>query len=197
MNIQSVTENRTKRDIILETSRELFVKQGIQDTSMSQISKESKVAVGTIYHHFESKDKLIEELFLKLKKDFGQALELNKEEKKFTLEDKVKATLKRIFVFYTSNPSTFAFIFTNYYSAHITKDLRQKAEMNYKPTVDLILEGIKSNIFIEPNPVVLMRWIYNNIVSLVQLQLHEGVSISEEILNKYVHITWKSITHVN
>lgn len=185
---------KTKREIILETSRDLFVEEGIQGTSMSLISKKSGVAVGTIYHHFESKDELIEELFLELKKDFGEALMLTEEEQGKSLEFKVKQILKNGFYFYTENPNTFDFVYMNYFSPLITKELRDKAELNYKPAIEVILEGIQSNRFIEPNPVVLMRWIYNNVVSLVQLQLHMEVNITEEILNKYIDITWKSIT---
>ncbi len=37
---------------LLEASLTLFVNQGIQKTSMAQISEKSNMAVGNIYHHF-------------------------------------------------------------------------------------------------------------------------------------------------
>ena len=42
------------------TALYLLISQGIQDPSMSQISKTFGVAVGTIYNHFTTKERLIE-----------------------------------------------------------------------------------------------------------------------------------------
>ena len=67
----------TKREIILQTTLELIAQQGIQETPMSQISRESGVAIGTIYHHFGGKTEIINSLFIELKKEFSQALTSN------------------------------------------------------------------------------------------------------------------------
>jgi len=55
-----------KRDKILEVMLRLIKEQGIQATPMAQVAKEAGVAAGTIYHHFASKEQLVNELYLKV-----------------------------------------------------------------------------------------------------------------------------------
>ncbi|MCH9611762.1 MAG: HTH-type transcriptional repressor KstR2 [Chlamydiia bacterium] len=46
------------RQLILKTAKTLFLTQGYESTTMSDIMKSLNIAKGTIYHHFESKDVL-------------------------------------------------------------------------------------------------------------------------------------------
>jgi AcrR family transcriptional regulator len=63
-----------KRTAILDATLGLISQNGFHGTSMSMIAKEAGVSAGIIYHYFESKDDLIDELFVALKQDFGRAL---------------------------------------------------------------------------------------------------------------------------
>ena len=57
-----------KREKIIQTAIRLFVKQGFENTPTSQISKEAKVATGTLFHHFPKKEGLINAAYLYAKK---------------------------------------------------------------------------------------------------------------------------------
>lgn len=48
-----------RRQCLLDTSRRLFAEQGFHQTGMSQIAKESGVAVGQIYRDFPNKEAII------------------------------------------------------------------------------------------------------------------------------------------
>jgi AcrR family transcriptional regulator len=50
------------KELILKTARKLFGKNGITDTSMDDIADEAKIGKGTIYHYYESKEKLFIEV---------------------------------------------------------------------------------------------------------------------------------------
>ena len=52
-----------KKKAIFESTLELVQENGFHGTPMSMVAKHAGVAAGTIYHYFESKDKLICELF--------------------------------------------------------------------------------------------------------------------------------------
>lgn len=58
MNVLS-EENICKKELLFQTTLKLVAQFGFHGTSMSLISKESNVAIGTIYHYFKSKDELI------------------------------------------------------------------------------------------------------------------------------------------
>jgi AcrR family transcriptional regulator len=53
-------EEDTRREHILATAERLFAKQGLHDTSMADIAKESEFGVGTLYKYFKDKNTLIQ-----------------------------------------------------------------------------------------------------------------------------------------
>src|SRR4051794_39390191 len=63
-----------KRSAILDTAMELIVEQGFHNTPMSQIAKQAGVSAGIIYHYFESKDDLINELYREIKVKMTEAI---------------------------------------------------------------------------------------------------------------------------
>lgn len=66
-----------KRQAILDTALSLFVSQGFHATSTASIAKQAGVATGTLFHHFPTKEMLMESLFLTIKQEFANALLLN------------------------------------------------------------------------------------------------------------------------
>lgn len=56
-----------KRTLILESALKLFVEQGFHGTPTSKIAKEARVANGTLFHHFKTKEDLIIALYLDIK----------------------------------------------------------------------------------------------------------------------------------
>lgn len=52
-----------KKDNVIKVATELFAKIGFDKTSMAQICKEANVSKGLIYHHFESKEAILLEIF--------------------------------------------------------------------------------------------------------------------------------------
>ncbi|KAB0303854.1 TetR/AcrR family transcriptional regulator [Vibrio fortis] len=57
----------TKRQQILDSALQLFAEQGVESTSTAQIAKAAGVAKATLFHHFENKSLLVDELFRELK----------------------------------------------------------------------------------------------------------------------------------
>ncbi|MFZ5908338.1 MAG: TetR/AcrR family transcriptional regulator [Nitrospirota bacterium] len=58
------SENKTgKRTLILDAALKTFVKRGYPDTRVSEIAAEAKVAEGTLYNYFPSKEEILLALF--------------------------------------------------------------------------------------------------------------------------------------
>jgi AcrR family transcriptional regulator len=58
-----VTAPTDKRDAILAAALALFVERGYHGTAVPAIADRAGVAAGTIYHHFESKERLVNAVF--------------------------------------------------------------------------------------------------------------------------------------
>jgi AcrR family transcriptional regulator len=52
-----------QRNCILARARHLFAKQGVKETSMSQVAQANKFTKATLYHYFKSKDAILKEIF--------------------------------------------------------------------------------------------------------------------------------------
>lgn len=56
-----------KRSLLLDASIDLFASQGFWNTSTAAIAKHAKVATGTLFNYFPSKQALIDAVYLELK----------------------------------------------------------------------------------------------------------------------------------
>ncbi|MGF1802153.1 TetR/AcrR family transcriptional regulator [Vibrio gigantis] len=65
----------TKRQKILDAALLLFSQQGLEGTSTGQIAKTAGVAKATLFHHFENKSLLIDELLRELKVELFSTLD--------------------------------------------------------------------------------------------------------------------------
>ena len=57
------------RDLIRATALRLFRERGYDATTMRVVAQEAGVAVGNAYHHFASKDELVQELYLEVNRE--------------------------------------------------------------------------------------------------------------------------------
>src|SRR5258707_10761760 len=63
-------ENDARAARIMEAAARVFARRGVENATMEMIAREAKVAVGTIYLHFASRD----EVYLNLRADRGAKL---------------------------------------------------------------------------------------------------------------------------
>lgn len=55
---------KATRDFIIEAADQLFYQHGFEHTSLSRITEKVKISKGNFYHHFKSKDKILDAVIL-------------------------------------------------------------------------------------------------------------------------------------
>lgn len=178
----------TKRQKILETTLDLIAKHGVQATSMSFIVKESGVATGTIYHHFKSKEDIINELYLEKKSFFtliGEDI-LNSEQ---SVEKQFKNLWKALYGYYMVHPNVFSFYLQMNNSIYITDETKEKALLTYEPIVAFFAKGIEDGIFVKTDVMLLVELLHGNITTFVGLVMNQKVG--EDLLNDAIELSWK------
>jgi AcrR family transcriptional regulator len=68
---------QTRREEILDAMLDLVVERGFNDAPMSELSKRSGASAGIIYHYFENKDDIIEQLYKSIIALKGKSLTQN------------------------------------------------------------------------------------------------------------------------
>ena len=98
-----------KREKLLQTALELFVSQGFNDTPTSKIAKEAGIATGTLFYFFPTKDELIISLYLKLKGQAAESINVALAEAKSTKEV-IKTYYVESLKWSLRNPNDFSFL---------------------------------------------------------------------------------------
>jgi AcrR family transcriptional regulator len=68
--MRAIPRVSNKRDALIETATRLFTENGFRTTGISEILTSARVAKGTLYQHFESKDALIEAVLRRMGEQF-------------------------------------------------------------------------------------------------------------------------------
>jgi AcrR family transcriptional regulator len=185
-----------KKQKIIKTALKLIVDQGLQETPMSQVSKVSGVAMGTIYHHFKSKNEIVNAIYLYLKEEMGNALMLEPSD---TDDYKTKffEFWSNLYMFYIQNEEAFKYLQAFVQSPLISSETKEKGRQYYMPIVEFFKQGIDDEILKPLNIVVLTEIIHGNVVTLVQIYFQNSIEINKTIIDQTIQLSWDSVINKN
>ena len=180
-----------KKQTILATMLELVVKQGVHATPMSQLARESNVAIGTIYHHFENKEAIISEIFKMIRQDFATILIQELEGK--SQEAIFKGYWKSIYHYYISHPTAFQFYEYIAKSPIIAQELMEETKDYYREHANFFWKGIKDGTLKNMHVTLLVQLAYSNIVAAVELKLKKEVTMTKEQIEQAANASWDAV----
>ena len=187
MNIQSMT----KKQKILEVTLQLIAQNGLSGSPMSLIAKEADVATGTIYHHFKSKEEIINAIYLNKKKDFKLILD-QYEHCDLSAEEKFIGIWKDFYTYFIDNPLIFVFTQQISFSPIITDEVKAEGETYYAYIFEYFQTEIKKGTFINMDVMVMTQLIFGNIMSLVELKLG-GLNVTKTIVKDAITYSWRAV----
>lgn len=89
---------------------ELFVEQGVAETTTRDLAKRAGIAEGTIYRHFESKDELVRDLFKDHYFRFGGELDRIQAATEGALDAKLRAMIDFMCRLFDEDPTLYRFL---------------------------------------------------------------------------------------
>ncbi|MDB5283782.1 MAG: Transcriptional regulator, TetR family [Bacteroidota bacterium] len=139
-----VTEKHNdKRKSIMEASLKLFGEKCVQDTSTASISQEANVGTGTLFCYFDSKEDLVNALYLESKEELAVYIEAGVWEQT-TFKTQLKHIWDRTIEWYIENPRKIKFMWQFRSSPLITKITHEKAVMRFTVMADVVKKAIAS-----------------------------------------------------
>lgn len=138
----------SKRDQILEAALGLFIEKGFEKTPTSAISKAAGVATGTLFHHFKTKEDLINALYLEVKFALLESLAPHVAAEN-DLKGKFYSLWFNMISWVMANPQRFMFLAQFGESAHIANSTREKVEIAFGDAKALYTQGVIEGVFAE------------------------------------------------
>lgn len=182
-----------KRKRIILTMLELVVEQGVHATPMSQVAKEANVAVGTIYHYFENKNQIIEEIYSMICQDYGVVLMANVPETGF--KDQFETMWINLFNYFTGNPLAFKFMEFIGVTPIITEEIRLKNIVHFSNIRDFILEGIKNKDLKDVDLRLMMQMMFGSVISVARLKYKNELPMNRKQINDAFMMTWDCVRY--
>jgi len=188
MNVQS----NAKIEKIFEATFALIARNGIHNTPVSAISRKSRVATGTIYHYFESKEALINALYLSLKEKMLQAVMAGHD-----AERGYRAKFFRIWINYydylVDNAEVLSFVEQCSNTPIITDETQKTADAIVSPLLKFFQEGIKNGALKQDNVQLIVSLLHGSVVSLAKLQISGRLDATNEVKQSVAEFCWKGL----
>jgi AcrR family transcriptional regulator len=179
-----------KRELILKATLELVTENGFHATPMSMISKKAKVAAGTIYHHFENKEVLLEALYAESKRKMGRAMQLATVTGK-DYEADFKSIWISLFIFYAENNQTFQFLEQYAQSPFIRKETKEEQRKHYQPIIDFLGEGIRKGNLKSMDVDILTEMVHGTVVSAAKI-FHQQKGLNKRTIEELAQFAWQA-----
>lgn len=189
MNIQSHTD---KKEVIFKATLALIHQNGFHGTPMSQIAQNSGVAIGTIYHYFESKDELIIALFKYCK---GVITEKIFKDNHPDLDFKTRFfSLWLNFVhYYIEHPEVLSFMEQFYSSPFLNRAFVEETMCGEDSVSTFLNEGINLEYIKKTDVNIVSTVFIGTAVSTVKRNLHGLHPMHQDSFQYIIEIIWDGI----
>jgi len=178
-------EKQARRNQILDAARKLLFSQGIEKVSISKISKEAELGVGTIYFYYKNK----EDIFIALQEE-GLALLfviIQKIAGKTMGPDEKLRHIANAYYDFTETKKEY-FNIINYFlsspKVFFKEDLKQQVDMSGSKILafiqEIIISGNQAGVFMEPYPEKFSIMFWGTIHGLVQFKKLEHTTLQNE-----------------
>lgn len=180
-----------KRQRIILTMLELVVAQGVHATPMSQVAKEANVAVGTIYHYFNNKNEIIEEIYSMICQDFGVVLIANMPDDDF--KKQYEAIWLNMYYYFTENPLAFEFMEHVAVPPIITPEIRLKNVQHFINIRNFMLSGILRKKLKDVQLRLIMQVAFGTVISASRLKFKNELPMTDTQVREALNMSWDAI----
>ena len=183
-----------KKSIILESTLELVREHGIHGFPISEVAKKGGIAVGTIYHYFEGKDQLIEELYQYVVDLIYQAA-LKEDDSSKSFEERYFTFWTNLVNLYQSKPSILSFFELYNNSSYRVEDSSLKKGKFYDWLFTFFDEGLKSGEIRSINKEILAVLVLGSMHTSARVKMSHSIRITDRSLDlsEIATIIWEGI----
>jgi len=195
MNIQSTYSDKEKA--IFESALRLFDEYGIQAAPMSKVANEARVATGTVYHYFASKEELILALFQYCRVSTNQAI-LADDDTRHSYEARFHNVWHNLVDYYIRHPRIMSFL-NQFYSSPYGKLISEAKICFQSEIMNFLKTGIREKQIKKLDLNILSVALIGTAMNLAQRQTlsktcnHPEWGFGKKALESMAGILWDGI----
>ncbi|MFD2999195.1 TetR/AcrR family transcriptional regulator [Pontibacter toksunensis] len=182
-----------KKKAILESTLELVKENGFHGTPMSMVAKKAGVAAGTIYHYFDSKDRLICELYSYVRQQSIQAI-VTVDDTTLPYQERFFAIWWSLYSFYINNPNVLRFFEQFVNSPYNAKMEEIRNDEFHKLLYCFFRGGIEQGHLRPVNPEILGVLVHGSIITTAKVYGSGKIPFGDEELKQIAQILWDGIS---
>ena len=183
-----------KKQQILNAALKLFVRNGFHGTSTAEIAKTAGVATGTLFHHFKTKQELINSLYLHTKEQMLMAITIDYQD-----SDQFRSNLQKLWFkfieFGIQNSDMFQFIIIFHSSPYITSLTKEQAETRFEDILIFYRKGIEHQEIKNVNDEMMLEYFWGTIFSTVSYFTKHPENVNDETMNLAFELFWDGISN--
>lgn len=183
---------RTRKKII-DVAIRLFVRFGIQGTSMQLLAKRADIATGSIYNYFENKEALIKEIFYLVANEETDYISIGYDDK-WSVRKRFDYLIHRSIRYKIENPNKFRFRAQYVYTAGVMNDLPTSDTFEYSPFTHLGRTGVEEGLLKPYALEELFYFSHGGMSAVVMWRLFEGGTINETDIQHITDLIWDAIS---
>ena len=188
--MNTVPEISEKKKVIYESMLDLVEAYGFHGASMSLLAKEARVAAGTIYHYFSSKDELLKGLYVYCKGQVEEWVLAELDEKQPYKERFYKRWLS-LYAFYTAHPKVLVF-----FEQYINSPYNQERSPHHfrGGFFQFLKEGIDEGHLIPSKPELYVALYMGSVILAAKIKIFGSIAFDMEDRKLLVSKLWATLS---
>ncbi|OEY82556.1 TetR family transcriptional regulator [Oenococcus kitaharae] len=182
-----------KKKAILQAALKLFAEKSFYGTKMPEISQLANVGAGTIYRYFDSKEDLVNNLFLRTMTQFDQQLELNFPN---TMATKIQFhhLFQSLWSYVVNNTQAFIFINLHDQGKYLDSQSRASFDKLWDFITEIISHGQTRGDLIDLDPKSIVSLVYGPLIPISKMLSHQGYTASKDLVFALEEATWRAVS---
>ncbi len=183
----------TKRTAILEATLELIAEHGFHGTAMSTVADKANVGAGTIYRYFDSKEDLVTQLYLEIKREKGNAFLAGYSEE-MSLRERFRTLWLNMLGYYMHHPQELAFMGQFDNSPYMAPEVKEAFSEYYEPLARFFQYAFQEGVFKEMPLAMLSTFTLEVAASLAKHHASGELTLDVETKELAMSATWDALT---
>ena len=180
-----------KREKIIHAAMRLLTDNGVQATPMSAIAKAADTGMGTIYNYFPTKEDLINEIYLYIKREQFKILMLPSTEE--SIKKRFDHFYRSMILYFIKNPLQFRFMDQFQTSPILTEKTRKDGRETAAMFISMIEKGQDEGIF-KPIPFnELAHFLTGGVFGFIRWVLSENTPLTQDLLDNQIRLAWDTV----